>query len=310
MQHNGNGITNGTLLGEVQAKRIAQNVLNLPTLPTVVAKMMQVMDDPRTTIAQLSRLISSDQVLAAKLLRLANSAYFGLPRKVKTLDFAIILLGFENIKSLSLGLSVIDKFSDNWDGAFDYTEFWEHAFGCAVASSMVARDVCPDEKSEAFLAGLLHDIGKLILSQYAKRHFSIVIKNVSEYNSDFYSAEKALLGVTHTDIAAWFADKWNFPVKLIDAMLYHHTPAALLDENALAACVHLGDYLVRKAGVGFAAGRNLPEFDSFVFKDKNILRDENGEIALQLYEEQLLLELEEADTFLNIIARGVEHALD
>ncbi|MCA9734917.1 MAG: HDOD domain-containing protein [Deferribacteres bacterium] len=301
---------NDTYLGEVQAKRIAQNVMNLPTLPTVVAKMMQVMDDPRTTVSELSRLISSDQVLSAKLLKLANSAYFGLPRKVKTLDFAIILLGFDNLKTLSLGLSVIDRFSDNWDGAFDYTEFWEHAFGCAVASSMVARDICRDKKSEAFIAGLLHDIGKLILSQYAKRYFSVVIKNVTEYNSDFYSAEKALLGVTHADIAAWFADKWNFPVQLIKAILYHHSPAALLDENELASCVHLGDYLVRRCGVGFTAGRNLPEFDSFVFKDKNVLRDENGEIALLLYEEQLQLELEQADTFLNIIARGVEHAVD
>ncbi|KAA3615484.1 MAG: HDOD domain-containing protein [Calditrichaeota bacterium] len=305
---NVNGNTN--FLGEVQAKRIAQNVLNLPTLPTVVAKMMQIMDDSRTTVAELSQLISSDQVLSAKLLRLANSAYYGIPRKVSTLDLAIIMLGFENLKTLALGLSVIDRFSDNWNDAFDYTEFWEHAFGCAVASSMVARDICPDNKSEAFVAGLLHDVGKLILSQFAKRHFAAVIKNVSAYDTDFYSVEKAILGVTHADIAAWFAEKWQFPEKLISALQYHHTPAALTKDNELAACVHFGDYLVRRAGVGFCAGKNMPEFDNSVFADKQLMRNELGEINFLMYDEQLHLELEEADTFLNIIARGINHAID
>ncbi len=305
-----NGNSNTMFLGELQAKRIAQNVLNLPTLPTVIAKMMQIMDDPRTTVAQLSRLISSDQVLSAKLLKLANSAFYGIPRKVGTLELAIVMLGFESLKTLALGVSVIDRFSDNWNDAFDYSEFWEHAFGCAVASSMVARDICPDQKGEAFVAGLLHDIGKLILSQFAKRHFSAVIKNVSEYNSDFFSAEKAILGVAHADIAAWFADKWNFPRKLINALHYHHTPKYAQQDNQLAACVHLGDYLVRLVGIGFCPGKNMPLFDDTAFEEKTVQRDAIGQIDFQYYSEKLLVGVEESDSFLKIIARGINHAMD
>ena len=301
---------NTMFLGELQAKRIAQNVLNLPTLPTVIAKMMQVMDDPRTTVAQLSRLISSDQVLSAKLLKLANSAFYGIPRKVATLELAIVMLGFENLKTLALGVGVIDRFSDNWNDAFDYTEFWEHAFGCAVASRIVAHDLCPDQKGEAFVAGLLHDVGKLILSQFARRHFAAVIEKVSEYNADFYSVEKAILGVSHTEIGAWFAEKWNFPTKLVEALQFHHTPNYQTQNNELAAAVHFADYLVRLNGIGFCPGKNLPEFDITAFAGKTIQRNACNEIDFDYYSEKLRIGVEESDTFLKIIARGMNHAID
>lgn len=296
------------VLGPVQAKRIAQNVLNLPTLPTVVAKMMEIMDDPRTTVVELSKLISSDQVLAAKLLRLANSAYFGMPRKVSTLDFAIVLLGFENVKSLALSLSVIDKFSENWNGHFDYTEFWEHAFGCAVASRLLAKTIAPTQTSEAFVAGLLHDIGKLILSQYATKYFSLVVEKSVDCGAGFDEIEKATLGVTHAEIGGWFAERWNFPLNLISAIGNHHTLDVRTSEKELALCVHIGDFMVRQMGVGFEAGKNVPIFHASLFDGFSLQRNEIGKIDFRYYAEQLQIELEESDSFLNFITRGLSHA--
>ncbi|MCH8285272.1 HDOD domain-containing protein, partial [candidate division KSB1 bacterium] len=116
-----------------QIKRIAQNVLSLPALPTIIAQMIELIDNPRTSASQLTKLISTDQVLTAKILKLANSAYYGFPRRIGTINLAIVVLGFDTIKDLGLSASIIDRFKRrSGNSSFDMSLFWEHSIGCGV----------------------------------------------------------------------------------------------------------------------------------------------------------------------------------
>ena len=137
-------------------KRITQSIINLPTLPTVVAKMLEIIDDPKSSARALGRLINNDQVLTARILRLANSAFYGFPNPISTINLAIVVLGFETIKNLGLSVTVIDRFarSGKDDELLDYTRFWEHSVGVAVASRMIARmHGFRAIEGEAFVAG-------------------------------------------------------------------------------------------------------------------------------------------------------------
>ena len=148
-------------------RRIAESIINLPTLPTIVSKMLQLVDNPKTSAGALARLISTDQALTARILRLANSAYYGFPRRISTVNTAIVVLGFNAVKDMGLSLSVFDMFRDPApSGSFDIMRFWEHSMGCGIAARMMSRRYRPDLAGEGFVAGLLHDIGKAVLKQY------------------------------------------------------------------------------------------------------------------------------------------------
>ena len=153
-------------------KRITESIIGLPTLPTVVAKMIELVDNPRTSASSLARLIATDQALTARILKLANSAYYGFSREISTVNMAIVVLGFNTVKDMGLSLSVFDVFKTGKPNAsFDLTRFWEHSIACGIAARMLARSYRSRYAGEAFVAGLLHDIGKVILNQYFQSEF-------------------------------------------------------------------------------------------------------------------------------------------
>ena len=209
-----------------EIKRITRNIITLPTLPTVVAKMIELVDNPKTTAATLGRLISSDQVLTAKILKLANSAFYAFPRRIGTVHLAVVVLGFEIVKDLALSVSVIEQFSKGEDEeeTFDVMRFWEHSIGSGVASRMLAAQYGYRVSGEAFTAGLLHDIGKLVLREYLKTEFREVMENVRTKGCSFVEAEQEVLGVTHAEIGGWLVEKWNLPAHLVEAIRTHHQP--------------------------------------------------------------------------------------
>jgi len=176
-------------------RRITESIITLPTLPTVVSKMIQLVDNPKTSAGSLARLISSDQAMTARMLKTANSAYYGFSREISTVDMAIVVMGFDAVKEIGLSLSVLEMFRNAGpDTPFDVTRFWEHSVGCAVASRMLARRYRRDVAGEAFVAGLLHDIGKLILSQYATRDFTNIMELVAHDEATLDEAEQTVLG--------------------------------------------------------------------------------------------------------------------
>ncbi|RKY63243.1 MAG: HD family phosphohydrolase [Candidatus Latescibacterota bacterium] len=283
-----------------EIRRITRSIINLPTLPTVVAKMLEMLDNPKTSAAQLSRLISGDQVLTAKVLRLANSAFYAFPQPISTVNLAVVVLGFDVVKNLVIGISVIESFSKEADGYFDVMRFWEHSIGCGVAARMLARMYGYQVSGEAFTAGLLHDIGKLVMREHLKVEFLEVLGKVQQ-GKTFLEAEEELLGVTHAEIGNWLAERWNFPVVLQEAILCHHRPGEARKEPMLAAIVHFADVICKHAEVGFSGDHVKPPLDEAVYDVLSPKLTEEGEVDMGFYVSKLRDEMERAEVFMSTI---------
>jgi putative nucleotidyltransferase with HDIG domain len=284
-------------------RKIAESVIGLPTLPTVVSRMIDLVDSPRTSAALLARLISADQALTAKVLKLANSAYYGFSREISTVNLAIVVLGFNTVKEMGLSLSVFDVFKKTpSSGSFDVVRFWEHSVGCGVAARMLARNYRPAIAGEAFVAGLLHDIGKVILKQYFDPELARIIQFQKESGLSLEAAELSVIETTHAQIGSWLAEKWNLPKIICETIRHHHDPWEAALEKEFIACVLLGDYLCHQSKTGQSGRLVPPELDERLwelFRGAGIVIDETYLPALQT---EFLLEFDKSETFLKVLA--------
>ena len=285
-------------------KRITESIIGLPTLPTVVSKMIEVVDNPRTSTASLSRLISTDQALTARLLKLANSAYYGFPREISTVNMAIVVLGFNTVKDMGLSISVFDAFKNQENSSsFDIARFWEHSIACGVASRMLARNYRSRFAGEAFVAGLLHDIGKVILNQYFHKEFNLIMEKTSG-GMLLEEAEDSVIGIRHSQIGAWLADKWNLPKLISETIECHHAPWNTKKEPVFVATVCLADYLCHVCGSGHSGRANPPIMEPRIweiFQKENVPVDEPD---LQNLQDEFLIELDKSETFMTFLNDG------
>jgi len=188
-------------VSEKRLRRITESISGLPTLPVMVTQMLGLVDNPKTSAADLTRLISTDQAMTAKILKLANSAFYGFPRQIATVSLAVVVLGFDTVKDLGLSISVLEGFADgDSDDLFDWERFWEHSIACGVSAKILAKHLRYRTVGEAFVGGVLHDIGKLILSQYLKEAFSEVLHLARKEELFISEAETQALGVTHAEV--------------------------------------------------------------------------------------------------------------
>jgi len=231
-------------------RKATESVLNLPTLPLVASRMLQMVDDPNVSAGALGRGLSEDQVLTARVLKLANSSYYGFPRKIATVNLAVVVLGFEAVKDLILSVAVMDLFRHgSRDSRFDLTVFWDHSVRVAAASRQLARILRWRAVGEAFTAGILHDIGKVVLHQYQPIPFDDMIRRIADDGVPPLEAELEVLGATHAEVGSWLVEKWNLPAALVQAVRYHHAPGEAEPEFAAhAALLHLADVLTHKLG--------------------------------------------------------------
>ena len=243
-------------------RHITERIIGLPTLPTVVTEIISLVDNPRSSADDLARVISTDQALTAKMLKIANSALYGFPRRISTVALAVVVLGFETIKNLCLGVSVLEKFAwEGEDGLFDRQKFWEHAVGCGVAGRILAKKVKYRLAGEVFVAGILHDIGKLILSQYFGDEFAAALVLAQEENLYISEAEERVLGVTHAEVGGWLAERWNLPRQLVEVIAFHHDPTAARKKAELTALIHMANALCRNEGIGNSGDEQGPSLD-------------------------------------------------
>jgi putative nucleotidyltransferase with HDIG domain len=280
-------------------KRITESIISLPTLPTVVSKMIQLVDNPKTSASSLARLIYTDQALTARILKLANSAYYGFPREISTVNMAIVVLGFNTVKEMGLSLSVFEFFKNgSSDATFDISRFWQHSIGCGSAARMLARRLNHHLTGEAFVAGLLHDIGKIILRQYLPKEFLSIIDKVSREELDLDQVEMDVVGTTHSQIGAWLVEKWNLPRIIVDAIAFHHAPWDAREDRVLVAIVNVANALCHLAQIGNSGRINPKKPDDRtwnIFRQAALALDESDLAGLQT---EFLLEFDKTDTML------------
>lgn len=288
-------------------KQITDKIIGLPTLPTVVSKMIEVVDNPRTSVASLSNLISTDQALTARILKLANSAYYGFSRQIYTVNMAIVVMGFNAVKEMGLSLSVFDVFKDlSMVRHFDITQYWRHSIGCGVAAKMMARKHWYRMAGESFVAGLLHDIGKIIISQYMRNDFVAIMDRVADNHESLDDVERQILGTHHGEIGAWLADRWRLPVVISDSIRFHHMPWDSTDNKLLVAIVNVSNYLCHRAGIG-SSGRPVPlEIDDrtweiFTANNKPVNRNNLDEL-----QSEFLLEYDKTESLTSFLYKDSE----
>ncbi len=279
-------------------RQITEKVIGLPSLPTVVTQLINLVGDPATSARDISQLISADQALTAKILKVANSAFYGFPRKIATVQLAIVVLGFETVKNLGLSVAVLKRFhAGKAHPLFDRQQFWEHAIGCGVAARMLVRKRNRKLEGEAFVAGVLHDIGKLILIEYFPDEFGESLELACDELLTISEAEMKVIGVTHAEIGGWLAEKWNLPESLVQAITYHHNPLAVEEPSEILMVTHTANALIRHNHIGQAGdslGASLSPEVSTVFKAGRDILDEDWLAELS---EGLQVELEKARVF-------------
>jgi HD-like signal output (HDOD) protein len=294
----------------LRIRKITESIIGLPTLPTVVSKMIELVDNPKTSAGSLARLISADQSLTAKILKMANSAYYGFPREISTVNIAIVVMGFNAVRDMGLSVSVFDRFKEApVNRIFDVTRFWEHSIACGVASKVIARRHHHRFSGEAFVAGLLHDIGKVVLNQYLHTDFETIM-NCASQGKSLDEAEMEIVGAGHGEIGGWLADRWRLPVVISESIRFHHAPWEAIRNPVLVAIVSIGNYLCHRASLG-QSGRQSPlvpdERTWKIFSDNNVAIEETDLENLQI---EFLLELDRNDTFMAFMQAEETDAAD
>lgn len=290
------------MLSQLEIKRtLERRIREIPTLPSVASKVMQILENPRSSASDVERVIMYDQAMATRILKLVNSAYYGFPRKISTVSQAVVILGFVTVKNLVLSISVADFFvMSGKNRIFNRAELWRHSVGTAIAARILARKARFPQLEEAFMAGLLHDIGKVILDQYFPQEFAQVLQVAKEKNCSVYEAERAVIGISHAVVGRWIADHWNLPQLLVEVIHYHHQPFENKDYWATTALVHAADIMSREAGIGSGGDNVQLTIQPHVWEWLKLKESDYDEVR-----EQLATELEQAEDFLNIgLERG------
>lgn len=267
------------------------NVYNLPAMSATMLEVSKLLDDPSTNTAALSKIIGKDQGLSTKILSIANSPLYGLTRKVSTIDFAILIIGYQDIKNIVVALTMVDSFKNKSDKFFDQNSFWMHSMLAGTASKRVAEDLGFKIGSEAFVAGLLHDLGVPVMHKFFKNEFESIVNDIRENNTPTLEAEINQLGMDHQEIGHFLANKWSLPEHLSTSIRYHHKPSEAPENDVLTSIVHLVDYMTQKLEVGSYFLDSGLEFDESVLGLLGIEGNEELDSLIEGYRELFTEEL-------------------
>ncbi|MBI5605357.1 MAG: HDOD domain-containing protein [Deltaproteobacteria bacterium] len=223
----------------------------LSTLPSVYSSLLDIMTDPQATVEEVTRIIACDQASTIKILRVVNSPFYGYPGQIGTLSRAILILGFNEIFNLILTSQIIDLFSKKAITlSFRPKDFWAHSIAVGIASRLLGQAAGADRQEFYFIAGALHDIGKLIFFEFLEDQLSQALSLSQKNHLFLYQAELSVIGMDHAEAGALLADKWKLPETLFKAIRFHHTGTPPGEPDRLVAAVHLGDILARALRMG------------------------------------------------------------
>ncbi len=232
-----------------EIQRIIRDTKSLPTLPGLISKLGDLTEDNKVSALEIARVVSMDQVLSAKVLRLVNSAFYGFSRRVSTVSNALILLGVNVVKSLTISSSIFEIMEKNVVG------LWEHSMGVAVAANIISRELKLPEPEETSTAALLHDIGKVIIKIKLVEDYNLLTSHIKEKGLTMVEAERELLGTDHAEIGEWIAQTWLLPEKLIEPIACHHNVEKSVVQRTKTAVVHIADILIKASAFGLQRRR-------------------------------------------------------
>jgi len=271
-----------------QIKWNVSKLEKLPTLSAVATELVKLTMDETSDAQQVAAIIETDQSLASKVLQIVNSASYGFSGRVTTMAHAVSLLGFSTVRSLALSMTVSDMFGPSEEpGAFDRTGFWKHSLACAVCAELIAERVGGRYAEEAFLAGLLHDIGKVALDTCAREDFDRVIREAAAKHISVLEAEKQVMETDHAVVGKWVAERWGLPDMFTHAIWLHHQPPGTLPESGfdkrLVEIVHLANIVVRSQMIGAGGDSRVYPVPQRLLSSLNLKEDHLEDIKERLW---------------------------
>ncbi|HOO55997.1 MAG TPA: HDOD domain-containing protein [bacterium] len=284
-------------MDEKKAALVLRHIDRMPSLSPTVAKILQVANDPGSSANDLNKVISLDPVLAAKVLKLVNSAYFGFSEQVTSTVRAIVMLGLNTIKNLALSTAAMETLSSEIKGGgMNMDNFWQHVLATGVLAKLIAKkiDVNKNYLEDYFLGGLMHDIGKVVLNRMNPGGYGKVLAAAKSSGKPLYLYETAVFGINHAEIGKLLGDKWGLQPQLVDAMSLHHNSQQVAAENRkLVYTIIISNNFARKFEVGFGGSLYFEKIDQAVWAEVGI-----EEPAVDAMEGFLLEGVERASVFL------------
>jgi HD-like signal output (HDOD) protein len=249
------------LKGEALKKKILKNIKDLPPMPQTVLKAREIIADPKSDFKELAELFETDQAIATKILKLANSPYYGMGGKVSSIQRASVILGHKTLGEIIAMGGASSLLGQRLDGyGLDAGALWKHSLAVAFGSRIIAQKIDPSLLNDAFTSGLIHDTGKLILDKYIIEQWDKFEAFMADNNESFLSAEKAILEFDHAEAAFEVCKEWNIPKTLTIAIRYHHFPSRS-QESVLAYIVHVADVIAIMTGLGLGVDGAFYEMD-------------------------------------------------
>jgi putative nucleotidyltransferase with HDIG domain len=274
-----------------KAEELVGTIEDLPTIPVVATQVLLLLDKAEVRIEEVADLMLTDQVMTARVMKMVNSPVFKPGHEITSLRLALVYLGLEHIREVALTTSLIDAFGSD-TGNFEISAFWEHSFGVGMVSKIIAGKIGYPDLEKAYIAGIIHDLGVVFLSQYQRKEFQAVLDNIKDKPIKLVDAEAERLGTTHCEIGLCMARKWNFPEVYRELISCHHAPMEATIDPVLCAMVNLSDLFcsVRELNYG---GREWVSFNLSEEEAWQILRKEDPNLA-NLDVERFCYELDDA----------------
>ncbi|MFW6115247.1 MAG: HDOD domain-containing protein [Thermodesulfobacteriota bacterium] len=258
----------------------------IPTLPIMLHHILSLANDEDTSVSDLADLISKDQAMTNKILRVANSAYYGFLREIDSIQRAITVIGFNEVISLTVGMGVLSSFRNmNVHGIFDLRGLWLHSIGSAIASKELAKRLGTGSEEQSFLSGLLHDTGKIILAVYFPQEYKYILQSSQEKQVYLYQEEEVFFGMDHAALSGLLMERWNFPDTVrLPSRFHHHAFQCPEEQRNDGAIVQFADALCHLAGIGYSGNPVIP--DATAIKEFLKINDSDQETVLAVLEEQ------------------------
>ncbi len=279
--------------------RLKTYIDKMPSLPITVSKIMEICNDPKTSPADLNKVISIDPVLMGKVMKLINSAYYGLSQEITSLARAIIMLGINTVKNLALSTAVLGTIGSSKEfQALNMEGFWRHSLSTGVTAKIIAKQRKVDQKNieEYFIAGLLHDLGKIPMNNKLQEEYLLAMSFSDRDHQPLYRSETEHIGIDHGEVGGMIVSAWKLSEEIQDAVLFHHNPEAGPPETKdIVFTVSLANYFANFFEMGFAGDRYPEKLPRAVFDYLGITMDNLEDI-----EDTVGAEIEKARIFLNL----------
>jgi len=242
-------------------QKIRNRDIKLPEVPTIIFKLNDTIADPFSSSDDIAQVINKSPGLAAQLLRIVNSAFYGFPSRIDSISRAVTVIGSKEISALAAGITTMEIFKDIPRNVFDTQAFTHHSLTCGVLARILAAGGNIRNTEQLFVSGLLHDIGRMVMFRYFPRQVGTMLAAASDGDACLYEVEKQVMGFRHTDVAADLFEKWKFPVALSQNVVFHHRPT-LAHDSARAAVIHLADIIAHALGEGKSGEWCIPALDT------------------------------------------------